>query len=236
LSWYLVAPVAIPMMTAVVCILLWNRVELQRVVSAVGAGAHLAVALLLMARVWQGGILAGQMGDWPAPFGITLVADHLSAVMVLITGIMGFGVGLYSLRDVDENRERSGFHPLYHVLLTGVTGSFITGDLFNLYVWFEVMLISSFALHSIAFGPAALRQLLKFDPKSIAGTGLLCALAAGLSSAVLGDAVLKAEWLHWGVGENAFHVGSPLVFDLGVFLVVIGAVLTIVLALEEEDV
>jgi multicomponent Na+:H+ antiporter subunit B len=95
---------------------------------------------------------------------------------------------------------------------------------------------SAFALHSIAFGPAALRRLLKFDPKSIAGAGLLCALAAGLSSAVLGDAFLKAEWLHWGTGENAFHVGSPLVFDLGVFLVVIGAVLTIVLALEEEDV
>jgi multicomponent Na+:H+ antiporter subunit B len=95
---------------------------------------------------------------------------------------------------------------------------------------------SAFALHSIAFGPAALRQLLKFDPKSIAGAGLLCALAAGLSSAVLGDAFLKAEWLHLGTGENAFHVGSPLVFDLGVFLVVIGAVLTIVLALEEEDV
>jgi multicomponent Na+:H+ antiporter subunit D len=145
-SWYLVFPIAVPMTTAVLCILLTTRRDLQRIVSATGAGMHLAAGLLLMAQVWQGGILAAQMGQWPAPFGITLVADHLSAVMVLITGIMGFGVGLYSLRDVDENRERNGFHPLYHVLLTGVTGSFITGDLFNLYVWFEVMLIASFAL------------------------------------------------------------------------------------------
>ena len=78
---------------------------------------------------------------------------------------------------------------------------------------------SAFALHSIAFGAEALRRLLTFDPRSIAG-----------------DVFLTAQWLHWGDGETAFHVGSPLLFDIGVFLVVIGSVLTIVLALEEEDV
>ena len=170
LSWYLVAPIAVPMTSAVICILLWNRLGLQRIVSTVAAGAHLAVAMLLMARVWQGGILAAQMGDWPAPFGITLVADHLSAVMVLITGIMGFGVGLYSLRDVDENRERSGFHPLYHVLLTGVTGSFITGDLFNLYVWFEVMLISSFALLALGSEKVQLDGAIKYAAINLVST------------------------------------------------------------------
>jgi multicomponent Na+:H+ antiporter subunit B len=95
---------------------------------------------------------------------------------------------------------------------------------------------SAFALHSIAFGPEALRRLLTFDPRSIAGVGMLCALVAGLLAAVSGDVFLTAQWLHWGDGETAFHVGSPLLFDIGVFLVVIGAVLTIVLALEEEDV
>jgi multicomponent Na+:H+ antiporter subunit B len=95
---------------------------------------------------------------------------------------------------------------------------------------------SAFALHSIAYGPRALRDLLVFDPRSIAGTGMLFAIAAGLCSALAGDVFLKAEWLHWGQGDGAFHVGTPLVFDVGVFLVVIGAVLTIVLALEEEDV
>ena len=95
---------------------------------------------------------------------------------------------------------------------------------------------SAFALHSIAFGPRALRTVLVFDPRSIAGAGMLCAIAAGLSSAIPGNAFLTAEWLHWGEGDAAFHVGTPLLFDIGVFLVVIGAVLTIVLALEEEDV
>ena len=170
LSWYLVAPIAVPMTTAVLCILLSTRRDLQRIVSAAGAGLHLLAALLLMAQVWQGGILAGQMGQWPAPFGITLVADHLSAVMVLITGIMGFGVGLYSLRDVDENRERNGFHPLYHVLLTGVTGSFITGDLFNLYVWFEVMLIASFALLALGSEKVQLDGAIKYAAINLVST------------------------------------------------------------------
>jgi multicomponent Na+:H+ antiporter subunit B len=95
---------------------------------------------------------------------------------------------------------------------------------------------SAFALHSIAFGPAALRHLLVFDPKAIAGLGMLVAIIAGLWSAVIGDAFLTGQWFHWGEGEGAFHVGTPLVFDVGVFLVVIGAVLTIIVALEEEDV
>ena len=95
---------------------------------------------------------------------------------------------------------------------------------------------SAFALHSIAYGPAALRQVLGFDPKTIAGVGMLFAIVAGLLSAFPGDAFLTGQWLHWGEGDAAFHVGTPLVFDVGVFLVVIGAVLTIVLSLEEEDV
>jgi multicomponent Na+:H+ antiporter subunit B len=95
---------------------------------------------------------------------------------------------------------------------------------------------SAFALHSIAFGPAALHRLLVFDPKGIAGLGMLLAIIAGLWSALEGDAFLTGQWLHWWQGEEAFHVGTPLLFDVGVFLVVIGAVLTIIVALEEEDV
>jgi multicomponent Na+:H+ antiporter subunit B len=95
---------------------------------------------------------------------------------------------------------------------------------------------SAFALHSIAFGPAAARQLMVIDPKALAAGGVLCAVAAGLPAALFGDAFMRAQWLHWGEGEATFHVGTPLLFDIGVFLVVIGAVLTIVLALEEEDV
>ena len=84
------------------------------------------------------------MGGWPAPFGITLVADLLSAVMVVITAVTGLAVAVYALADIDARREALGYHTLFQVLLAGVCGAFVTGDLFNLYVWFEVMLIASF--------------------------------------------------------------------------------------------
>jgi multicomponent Na+:H+ antiporter subunit D len=91
-------------------------------------------------------VIAGQMGGWPAPFGITLVADYLSAVMVVITAITALAVAVYALSDRCDARRKLGYHALFKVLIGGVTGAFLTGDLFNLYVWFEVMLISSFGL------------------------------------------------------------------------------------------
>ncbi|UEM04472.1 Na+/H+ antiporter subunit D [Skermanella rosea] len=200
MSWYLIAPILVPMTTAVLAIMLWNSRAAQRAVSAAGAGLHLVSAILLMAKVWQGGILAGQMGGWPAPFGITLVADHLSAVMVLITGIMGLGVGLYSLSDINEDRERNGFHPLYHVLLTGVTGAFITGDLFNLYVWFEVMLIASFALLALGAEKEQLDGAIKYAAINVVATvmfliavGILYGLTGTLNMADLAVRLPQVE-------------------------------------------
>ena len=87
--------------------------------------------------------------SWPAPFGITLVADLFSALLVVMVGIIGVAVTGSSFAGVDPRREALGYHPLIHVLLMGVSGAFLTGDIFNLYVWFEVMLIASFVLMSL---------------------------------------------------------------------------------------
>jgi multicomponent Na+:H+ antiporter subunit D len=86
------------------------------------------------------------MGGWPAPFGITLVADDLSAGLLCVSGLVALAVAIYALAGIDEARERFGFYPLFHFLLMGINGAFITGDLFNMYVWFEVLLIGSFVL------------------------------------------------------------------------------------------
>ncbi|MCA1941734.1 MAG: Na+/H+ antiporter subunit D [Caenispirillum bisanense] len=114
--------------------------------SVLTCAAMVVASGLLMAAVWRDGVLAVQMGGWIAPFGITLVADVLAAVMVVITAVSGLAVAVYACADIDRARERLGWHALYLVLLAGVTGAFLTGDLFNLYVWFEVMLIASFCL------------------------------------------------------------------------------------------
>ncbi|MCE8006440.1 Na+/H+ antiporter subunit D [Aestuariivita sp.] len=145
MSWYLAAPLALPFLTAVVAFLLRNS-GAGRWVSLLGNVALLILAALLMGQVLDQGVIAGQMGGWQGPFGITLVADYLGGVMVVITAITALAVSIYALGDIDERKEHLGYHALFNVLIGGVTGAFLTGDLFNLYVWFEVMLISSFGL------------------------------------------------------------------------------------------
>ncbi|MEM7296352.1 MAG: Na+/H+ antiporter subunit D [Pseudomonadota bacterium] len=145
MSWYLVMPLAIPFATAVVAFLLRQGTS-GRWISVGGSAAQLLAALLLLVQVLQSGVVAGQIGGWPAPFGITLVADYLSAAMVVITAIIALAVALYALADINPAKEKLGYHAMFQVLIAGVTGAFVTGDLFNLYVWFEVMLISSFGL------------------------------------------------------------------------------------------
>ncbi len=143
---WLIAPIAIPLVSAALGVLTRGRPRVQAAIGVGGAAALLGAALALLATVRRSGVVALQVGGWPAPYGITLVADLFSAVMVVLAGALALAVTVYSLRDVDAERVRLGYFPLLHVLLMGVCGAFLTGDLFNLYVWFEVMLLGSFVL------------------------------------------------------------------------------------------
>jgi multicomponent Na+:H+ antiporter subunit D len=145
-QFLIVAPILIPLAATAVTALLWSRPAAQRLVGLGAAVALFVATMMLLAEVISGGMLVGQMGSWPAPFGISLVVDHLAAAMLAITGLMGLTVAVYAMGPGAQERDRAGFQPLFHALLMGVTGSFTTGDLFNLYVWFEVMLIASFGL------------------------------------------------------------------------------------------
>ncbi len=142
----LVLPVLIPLATLALCALLQAHRSAQRMVSLVGSASLFAASIKLLVDVFDGTVLATQFGNWGAPFGISFVADRLAAAMVLITGLMALCVSIHALVDGAHERERAWFHPLYHGLLLGVTGAFLTADIFNLYVWFEIMLIASFGL------------------------------------------------------------------------------------------
>ncbi|MGJ8602609.1 MAG: Na+/H+ antiporter subunit D [Marivita sp.] len=199
MSWLLALPIVIPFITAVLAFLMrvspWGRW-----VSVIGSGVLLAVSLLLMNAVLREGVIAGQMGQWPAPFGITLVADLLSAVMVLITAIVAVAVSVYALADVDEHMERLGYHALFNMLIAGVVGAFITGDLFNLYVWFEVMLIASFGLLVLGGRPEQIDGGVKYVALNLVSTimfltgiGLLYGMTGTLNMADLASAVDGAD-------------------------------------------
>jgi multicomponent Na+:H+ antiporter subunit D len=145
-SWLIAAPVVLPLLSAALLFVLQSRREAQRVLSTASTALLVTLSVILLGQVTQRGILVAQFGEWRAPFGISFVADHLSAIMVVITGVMAVATAVYALRDISPEREELGYHPLFQVLLAGINGAFLTGDLFNMYVWFEVLLIASFVL------------------------------------------------------------------------------------------
>nr|ATP84434.1 group 1 multisubunit cation/proton antiporter subunit D [Halomonas songnenensis] len=135
---------------------------MQRFVAVAGNIALLIASLWLFVATLSEGYITMQMGSWPAPFGITLIADMLSAVMILMTGIIGLAMGIYSLATTGRGHEKFGYYPLMHLLLAGVAGAFLTGDIFNLYVWFEVMLVASFALLILGGERAQMEGAIKY--------------------------------------------------------------------------
>ena len=146
MSELLVLPVLVPLGTAAACLLARRRPALGRLLSVLGAAGLLAAGLAVLASVLRGGVRVTHLGGWPAPYGIPLVADLFAAALVVLAGLTGLAVAVYSLAGIDARREAFGYHPLLHILLMGVCGAFLTGDVFNLYVWFEVLLIASFVL------------------------------------------------------------------------------------------
>lgn len=142
----LVLPVLVPMATAAIMLLAFRRVAAQRYLGLAGSAVQLVVGGALLRAVDRGGIQSVHLGGWPSPYGITFVVDLFSALMVLLSGILAVVTSIYSTSDISRARLAHGFYPLMHVLLMGTNGVFITGDLFNLYVWFEVTLIASFVL------------------------------------------------------------------------------------------
>ena len=200
----LTLPILIPFVTGIILILLWNHRSWQRILSVLGNVALLAVGFALLADVWQNGIQAVQIGNWPAPFGITLVADLLTCIMVILAGLMGVSVGLYSLSSMDEQRESFGYYPLFSILLMGICGSFMTGDMFNLFVWFEVMLIASFVLLVLGGSKEQLEGGIKYVTLNLissaiflASLGLLYGLVGTLNMADL--AIQLRQSVHPGL-------------------------------------
>jgi multicomponent Na+:H+ antiporter subunit D len=158
----LVLPILLPLSTAAVLMLAPKRAAPQRWISLAGATLLLVSALLVFVRVNAAGVQVLQISGWPAPFGITLVADLLSAILIVAVGVVGVAVAGVAFSGVDPRREAFGYHPLMQILLMGVAGAFLTGDLFNLYVWFEVMLVGSFVLMALNRTRAQMEAAFKY--------------------------------------------------------------------------
>jgi multicomponent Na+:H+ antiporter subunit D len=171
--------VTLPLAFAVAGMGLRSSPRAAHLLALAGGGLHLALALRLLEGVLAGGIQVVQMGGWPAPFGISLVADPLGALMVVIAALIGLVAMAYGCHDIHPDQVGHGFYPLLHILLAAICGAFLTGDLFNLYVWFEVMLMTSFGLLVLAQHRGQLDAGVKYVVINLVAT-LLFLTALGL--------------------------------------------------------
>ena len=193
-------PILAPLAGAAICTLAWHQPALQRVVSLVSLVLMLAGSILLLVQVEEQGIQMIAFGGWPVPFGIVFVADQLGAAMALITAVLALVIAVFGLADIRRRQEHSGFHPLYLGMIAAVAGAFLTGDVFNLYVWFEIMLITAMGLLAIDRSRAQLDGVLKYAVLNLLGTllfllavGILYGATGTLNMADLGRVLADAE-------------------------------------------
>lgn len=165
---------------------LWHWARPAKVaLTLLSALVSLGASALLYAEAARGTILTHAVGGWPAPFGIVLVADHMSATFSLLSGISGFLMLWLQAQTTDSARERHHLFSLCLFLLAGVQMSFLTGDLFNLFVAFEVMLVASYALTVLGSGREQLREGFRYIVMNLVASALLVT-ACGLTYGVLG--------------------------------------------------
>jgi multicomponent Na+:H+ antiporter subunit D len=166
-----VLPVVWPLFSALALLAAGKR-PWQRAASLASMFGLLAVNVVIGFAVADGSVLVHRLGDWPAPFGITLVVDRLSVTMLLLASVTGVAILLSEAKHPDPQLGDLPFDPLFHFLLMGLNGAFITGDLFNLFVFFEVLLIASYSLLTLGARAPQLRAGFQFAVLNLLSSAL----------------------------------------------------------------
>ncbi|MCK6451444.1 MAG: monovalent cation/H+ antiporter subunit D [Alphaproteobacteria bacterium] len=218
MNQWLIAPAVLPALTASVLVLaLRHSLAAQRTVSLGATALLVAIAAGLFWVARAGEPMPYLLGDWPAPFGIVLVVDRLSTTMLLLAAVLALFVLVYAVNGWDARGRH--FHALFHFQLLGINGAFLTGDIFNLFVFFEVMLIASYGLMLHGGGARRLKAGFQYVTVNLIGS-VVFLFAVGLIYAVTGtlnmaDLAVKVPQVQ--AGDRALlSAGAALL--LGVFV------------------
>lgn len=180
----IVLPIIMPVIAGMLMVIFRKHLTFQRLLSLAVTVAIGLVAVYLIGQVKADGIQTLHLGGWVAPFGISLVADMFAILLVLVTAIVTFCCLIYAFSSIGQERENHYFYPLCSFLIAGVNGSFLTGDIFNLFVCFEVMLIASYVLISLGGTKIQLRESIKYMLINMISSSLFVAAIAFLYALV----------------------------------------------------
>jgi multicomponent Na+:H+ antiporter subunit D len=178
MSAFVALPVIVPLLGASLAVLASPWRWAQRAITLIALSINVAVGIILLVSVDDDEMLVMQAGGWKAPLGITLAVDRLSAVMLVVSSLMLVSVMVYAIGQGAEESRYASFNPVYLVLAAGVSASFVTGDLFNLFVAFEMMLVASYVLLTLGGRPGQVRSGMSYVVISlVASTFFITALA-----------------------------------------------------------
>lgn len=186
LSNFIVLFCLLPLFTGLLSVAFVNQRWISRLIGVTSLSTIFISAVTCLGMIASDGeIIVTQMGNWSAPYGITLVMDTFSALLIAAASAVSLGAYIHSFSTLDPKVERRYFHPLLHMLLFGVNLSFLTGDLFNLFVSFEIMLMSSYALLCLGASDQQLRHAYKYVLLNILASTVFL-MAAGMTYGMLG--------------------------------------------------
>ena len=170
-SHLIILPILLPLFAGLLILLeARQRLWLRRLTGLLATAVLVPVALLLWLQAASGEITVYRLGNWAPPFGIVLVLDQLAALMLAVTALLALPVYLHACRGDDQNG--ANFHALFQFQLLGINGAFLTGDLFNLFVFFEVLLIASYALLMHGQGADRARAGIHYVVLNLTGSSL----------------------------------------------------------------
>jgi len=183
--WLAVTPMGLCIAFGAILMMIRHRTDWHPPVALTALALLVLNNLLLLLKVMADGPLTMMMGRWLPPFGIAITADLTGALMALAAAIVAFCGALYAHVEISTSGRRYGFYPLLMLLMAGVSGAFLTGDIFNLYVWFEVLLISSFGLLILGSEREQIDGALKYAVLNLMATTLFL-ITVGYLYAIFG--------------------------------------------------
>lgn len=214
--------VLLPLFGAAFAFAFYRNQSTQKAITIGSLVVTLLLEIVLLAEVWAGGTFAVNLAGWPAPFGISLVVDRFAALMLVVSSIITLAVLLYAVgQGAAEEREDTGpvsiFYPTYLILVAGISNAFLAGDLFNLYVGFEIFLTASYVLLTLGGGEARIRAGVTYVVVSILSS-MLFLITIGLIYAATGtvnlaDIALRVADLDPGV-QLMLHVLLLVAFGI----------------------
>src|SRR5690625_140433 len=181
----IVFPMVLPLITGVLLVFFSSYIAVQRWTTFIMLIINSMISFAILNKIQLEGILRLDFGEWLPPFGILFVADSFATILVLTTNIVSAICILYAMKTIGEKREQLFFYSFVCFLVAGVNGSFLTGDIFNLFVTFEVMLLASYVLITLGGSRPQFKESLKYIAINVVSSSLFL-IAIGYLYGTLG--------------------------------------------------